>query len=383
MGDPENLPGCQYENCRVGEEIRRGNFREHSAELFGYPGWHFLWADIASDFAATSLDEKHSMDFLKYFDGGILKRAYCHVTKGQVGELSGSPNTSLLSKVRNRIGDYCQQNIKSTLPGSVDRGCSYALGKNCKHVTVALIVRGERNPSNMSHQIQTRIAQAGKLTTDEPQRYTKVGGVCPDDYPPKIKERLLYILECDRGALSVSLWKGRRNAAGTGLNVTVMRYDVRQILRSSIPQLTRPIDPTFDSELARAKLINGPFSCQSYSDIPEVLRKPSGAGADLIARACKTVRCFADINTRYKLTWSQENRPAELTLNVRASGKQRPEFAAGEVLRIESDTIWIGAGAGKASCFAAEFSQEVTDLVNQSLFLKPDDMLMDFAPLPK
>ena len=228
------------------------------------------------------------MDSLNYFDSGTLKRGYGYVNNGHVGELSCSPNTSLLSEVRNRIGDFYQQSIKSTLRGSVDRECSDALGKNSKHVTVALIVRGERNPSNMSHQIQTRIAQASKPTTDGPRRYTKVGGVCPDDHPPKIKERLLYVLERDRGALSVSLWKGRMNATGTGMNATMMRYDARQDLRSSIPQYIRPIDLTLVSELAQAKLINGQCSYQSYSDIPEVLRKPSGAGADLI-------------DTRYKI----------------------------------------------------------------------------------
>ena len=44
--------------------------------------------------------------------------------------------------------------------------------------------------------------------------------------------------------------------------------------------------------------------------------------------------------------------------------------------------IWIGAGAGKAGCFAGEFSQEVSDLVNQNPFLKPDDMSVVFTPFP-
>lgn len=230
--------------------------------------------------------------------------------------------------------------------------------------------------------MQTWIARTNELALDGNQKNARSDEERPEDYPPKTKERLLYVLEPSGGALSVSIWKGRVNAQGTGLNVSMQRYNILQNLRSSIPKFIRPIDLVLVSELAQAKLIVGQYSYGSYTDIPEVLRRPPTVGTDLISRICKTERCFASNDTRNKLVWSEESRPVDLTWNLQALGTQRLRFAAGEVLQVGPDMIWIDANAGKVGCFAGDVSPEIARLVEQSPELNPDDLPVIVEALP-
>ncbi|WP_419737615.1 SNF2-related protein [Ruegeria sp.] len=329
------------------------------------------------------------MDFQKQFDSRTLERAYDYVNKGYVGGLTGRPKNGLLSEVRNRSETVYHQRIKITPWGAIDGHCSCPVGYNCKHVAAALIAWLEPSKDvlpvtpRISPRIQTWIARSNELTTDGDPKNSRPDGERPEDYPPKTRERLLYVLERSSGELTVSIWKGRVNTKGTGLNVSMKRYNVLQNLRSAIAKFIRPIDLILVSELARAKLIDGQYSYGSYTDIPEVLRRPPAVGADLIARICKTERCFASNDTRCKLVWSEESRPADLEWKVQASGTQRLGFVAGEVLRVGSDTIWIDPDSGKAGCFSGVVSPEIVRLVQQSPDLDPDDLPAIIEALPE
>ena len=329
------------------------------------------------------------MDFQKHFDSRTLERAHDYVSKRYVGELVGSPQNRLLSEVRNRSGVVYQQRIKITPGGAIDGDCSCPVGYNCKHVAAALITwagRGTRilpSTPQIPHQMQTWIARTNELAINGDKQNFRSDEERPEGYPPKTKERLLYVLERSSGALSVSIWKGRINAQGTGLNASMQRYNILQNLRSSIPKFIRPVDLTLVSELAQAKLIVGQYSYGSYTDIPEVLRRPPAVGADLIARICKTERCFAYNNTKSKLVWSEESRSADLTWNVQASGTQRLGFAAGEALRVGADMIWMDVDAGTIGRFAGEVSPDIIRLVDQSPDLDPGDLPLIAKALPE
>jgi len=267
--------------------------------------------------------------------------------------------------------------------GKIDGDCSCPVGYNCKHVAAALITWAGRETPQIPHQIQTWIARTNELAIYGDKQNSRSDEERPEDYPPKTKERLLYVLERSSGALSVSIWKGRINTQGTGLNASMQRYNILQNLRSSIPKFIRPVDLILVSELAQAKLIVGQYSYGSYTDIPEVLRRPPAVGADLIARICQTERCFANNDTRCKLIWSEESQAVDLTWNVQSSGTQRLGFAAGEALRVGADMIWMDVDAGTIGCFAEKVSPEIVRLVDQSPDLDPNDLPLIAKALPK
>ena len=329
------------------------------------------------------MDETHSMDFWKNFDGVTLRLAHDYIKMGFVGKLIGDPNNCLLSEFRSRYGEYYQQRSK-ILPGGVVEGdCSCSEGYNCRHVAAALIAWDERSKSQIPREIRSWLTQTNILGVGGPEQNNKLDEVRSEDYPPKIRARLLYVLERNKGALTVSLWKGQMNAKDSVLQAKMTRYNALQNFRSSIPNFIRPIDLKLVSELAQAKLIDGQNRFQSYTDIPEVLRWTSTSGADLIAQICKTGRCFAYKDTKSKLVWSEENRPVELTWNLQASGHQQLAFAAGEVLRIGSDMIWFDASAGKVGRLADELPQEVVELVEQSPDFEPNDLSAVINALPE
>ncbi|NKB53666.1 MAG: hypothetical protein GKR97_15855 [Rhizobiaceae bacterium] len=329
------------------------------------------------------------MDFLKQFDSRTLEKAYDYVNKSYVGELIGAPQNGLFSEVRNGFGVTYHQRIKIAPGGVIDGDCSCPVGHNCKHVAAALIAWAGRGkgvlPSTpqASHRVQTWIARTNDLTLSGDHENSGADEERPEDYPQKVKGRLFYVLERNNGALSVSTWKGRIKAQGTKLNVSMQRYNILQNLRSSIPKFIRPIDLILVSELAQAKLIVGQYRYGGYTDIPEVLRRPPSAGADMIARICKTERCFASNDTRCKLIWSEESRRADLTWTVQPSGTQRLGFSAGEVLWVGSDPIWMDVDAGTIGCFAEKISQEIVRLVEQSPDFDPDDLPMIAKTLPE
>ncbi|SDQ37649.1 hypothetical protein [Pseudovibrio sp. Tun.PSC04-5.I4] len=63
-------------------------------------------------------------------------------------------------------------------------------------------------------------------------------------------------------------------------------------------------------------------------------------------------------------------------------GSQRLGFAAGEVVQVGADMIWIDANAGKLGCFEGQVSPEIVRLVEQSPELNPDDLPVIVEALP-
>ena len=163
----------------------------------------------------------------------------------------------------------------------------------------------------------------------------------------------------------------------------MQRYNILRNLRGVIPKFIRPVDLTLASELAEAKLIADQYSYMEYSDIPDALRRVRAVGTDLIAQICKTGRCFSSNDTKCKLVWSEESRPADLTWDIQTSGTQRLKFVAGQVLSVGSDMIWIDAKAGKAGCLTGEISAEIVSLVDQSPELNPDNLPAIAKALPE
>ena len=75
------------------------------------------------------------------------------------------------------------------------------------------------------------------------------------DYPDNIKDRLLYVLNPLGTQVKIDICKGRFNAAGTGLNKSIRRYDALHALRSAATAgFIRPADLALLAALAQARL---------------------------------------------------------------------------------------------------------------------------------
>lgn len=331
------------------------------------------------------------MELLDDFDTKTLERAFDYVRSGHVKQLTGDPANVLVATVHNGRGTHYQQRIQLTRGGAIEAACTCPVGSNCKHAAAALIVwmaQGARGPSQQSWQrplsrgVQTWLERATELLAQSNGPAEHSEEQRSPDYPEKIKERLLYVLDLQLDGLKVSIWKGRVNAQGTGLNAGMQRYHILQNLRTSVPKFIRPVDLELVGELAEARLIYGQYSYGMYSDVPEVLRRGPKVDAQLIERICNTGRCFVTNDTRHPLRWSSQERPPDLSWQTGPSGAQKLCFAAGQAARLGSEMIWVDKDAGLAGRFINAPSEDVVRLVMHSPEIAPQDLPAVAKALP-
>ena len=137
----------------------------------------------------------------EYFDVGTLQRGQDYVHRGLVATLELLPDGSIRGRVLNGRGESYQQRI--TLSNSfVDGICSCPVGHNCKHVVAVLMTSAERDISSPQLAAPVR----GWLTRVKQQPTALVPPEArPEDYPDKVKERLLYVLIPNEANIGIEL----------------------------------------------------------------------------------------------------------------------------------------------------------------------------------
>ena len=315
-----------------------------------------------------------------YFDAGTVQRGQDYARRGLVTSIEPLAEGKFKSRVSNGRGESYQQRI-TIGRGFVDGACSCPVGQNCKHVVAALIKWAERDVGTQhpAAPVQGWLSLVRQQATAMPATEER-----PDGYPENVKDRLLYVLMPHEPQFRVDIFKGRINAAGTGLNKAIRRYDALQALRNSAAaKFIRPVDFGLLSALAQARLWQTHYS---YS-LPDVFR-PSGQDAlALIRRLSETGRFLHDNAPDAHLSWSDQRPEAGLGWRRAADGRQKLGFedgdgAALELRALDGATLWVDVAQGQIGALAQPVPIDAQRLVEAAPDVMPDDAAALAAELP-
>lgn len=315
-----------------------------------------------------------------FFDAVTLQRARVYVQQGFVTSIELLADGTLKGRVSNGRGQSYQQQI-AFARNFVEGECSCPVGYNCKHVAAAVMAWSERGKGRpeLAAPVQgwlTRVKDSARAAPAVEPR--------PQDYPTSVKDRLLYVLVPDESAFRIEIFKGRINAAGTGLTRSVRRYDALHALRSTeAAQFIRPVDLELLAALAQTRLWNTHLS---YG-LPEMLRARGQDATALIRRLCDTGRFLRDNSAEAPLAWSDRCPVARLAWVMATDGSQRLGFAdeMGRPLGLrglEGATFWLDPAQGKIGALAAPVAPDVLRLIMASPDVAPDDAAGLAAALP-
>ena len=273
------------------------------------------------------------------FNPASIERAREYVRFGLVRSVRAISKQALISEVANPRGRVYQQHIELHIVGKqllVEGQCSCPVGYNCKHVAAVILSRFEKTPpararraerepqGPLSAQTRHWLDQITELQ-DQAAR-ARATPTHPEDYPERVKDRLIYVLDRHRGWLRIALYKGRINAAGTALNKTMRRYEPTYLLRDPYlaPQFLRPIDLEVVPQLVRAGMI-----ATSDQRISEAAAHLQAGPIDVIAtlrRLCRTGRLLATDDPGQVLSWDATRLEPQLCWVVQADGSQKLTF---------------------------------------------------------
>ncbi|MGI3213036.1 SNF2-related protein [Roseovarius tibetensis] len=316
----------------------------------------------------------------EHFDGATLQRGRDYARRGLVVSVEPLANGALRARVSNGRGESYQQRI-TVMRGLIDGSCSCPVGYNCKHVVAALVTRADQQTGQpgLPAPVQgwlTRVRQSASTA--------QVPEARPEDYPPAVKDRLLYVLLPHGPQLKVDLFKGRINAAGDALNKAIRRYDAGHVLRGSIPaKFIRPVDLELLSALAQARLWEASYS----HGLPSFMRPKGDDAVALIRRLCDTGRFLHDNAPDAQLTWCDARPEPRLAWRMMADGSQRlgVEDAAGQPLQLrgmDDATLWIDTGRGQIGVLAHAVDTEVLRVVDAAPEVAPHEAEALGAALP-
>ncbi len=148
-----------------------------------------------------------------HFDGVTLERGRDYAQRGFVVAVEPLLDGALRGRVSNGRGKSYQQRI-TMRRALVDGICSCPVGYNCKHVVAVLMTWAAQqyeHPS-LAAPVQGWLSRVRQST-----QARQLPEIRPEDYPDKIKERLLYVLNPHDAQVKIDTCKGRSNAAGTAL----------------------------------------------------------------------------------------------------------------------------------------------------------------------
>lgn len=335
-----------------------------------------LWAGSAGRALGCWMD----LRLRDYFDVGTLQRGRDYARRGLVTALEPLPDGSIRGRVMNGRGESYQQRI--TLSNSfVDGICSCPVGHNCKHVVAVLMKWAEHDNSSPHLAAPVR----GWLTRVKQQPTAlQPAEARPEDYPDKVKERLLYVLIPNEPKVRIDIYKGRINAAGTGLNKAIRRYDALHALRSNaVAKFIRPSDLALLSELAQTRLWQTHYS---YS-LPEEFRPMGRDVLALIRRLCDTGRFLHDNVPDAELSWSEACPEARLAWRMAADGHQSLGFedADGrqlELRALDGAALWVNTAHGQIGALAQPVEIEALQLVQSAPQVAPDEAAALAAEMP-
>ncbi|MEP2418645.1 MAG: hypothetical protein ABJI09_07880, partial [Marinomonas sp.] len=206
----------------------------------------------------------------------------------------------------------------------------------------------------------------------------------PEDYPDKVKERLLYVLIPNEPKVRIDIYKGRINAAGTGLNKAIRRYDALHALRSNaVAKFIRPTDLELLSALAQTRLWQTHYS---YS-LPDAFRPMGQDVLALMRRLCDTGRFLHDNAPDAQLTWAEAHPKARLAWRMAANGSQKLGFesetgAQLDLRALDGATLWANIARGQIGALAQPVPIEALHLVQSALEVAPDEATALAAEMP-
>ena len=314
------------------------------------------------------------------FDAVTLERARGYVQQGLVSSVELETDGTLRGLVKNGRGQSYRQRIVLA-HRLIDGKCSCPVGHNCKHVAAAVMAWSRRAggrtglPAPLQGWVTRLKDSAGTVAPP---------GMRPRDYPDSVKDRLLYVLVPNDLAVRIEMFKGRLNAAGTGFNRSVRRYDALHVLRSTEPaQFIRPVDLELLAALAQGQLWDTHYSF----GLPGMFRIRGQDATALIRRLCDTGRFLHDSSAKMPLAWSERCPEARLAWRMAADGSQRLGFEEDtgqplELRGLEGATFWLDPAQGQIGVLAHPVAPDVLRLVMGSPDVAPDDAEGLAAALP-
>lgn len=327
------------------------------------------------------------------FDDATLERGRDYAARGLVVKCEVDNDGFILSQVSNGRGKRYKQFI-SFRHGGIAGVCSCPMNVNCKHVVAVLIASGrfqDTKPTTKPAQATPKLApsvvewlQRVEKTTVVPQEVQ----LDPDAYPATVKDRLLYVLTPWRERLAIDTFKGRINAAGTGFNKSMPRYDAYNALRSIAPaKFIRPIDKDLLAALGKAGLWQQRHGYGYGATYPDVFRPTGPEIVDLLRKIAETGRLLSNNDPDAVLTWS-ENRPElGLTWAVLPEGTQKLAFSnsTGAPLQLYSAqgaSIWVDETASLIGEIATALTSDALAIVEASPEIAPHQAKALSAALP-
>ena len=348
-----------------------------------------------------------------HFDDTTLERGAAYARAGFVTSLLHEGAGSLSATVRNKAGQVYRQRIMLTaaspsLPfGRIEGICTCPVSSNCKHVAAVLCALATRRMDGMvldtrspvsappspriapvlaawlrrSEAIATRPALEPPPAPAAPR---------PEDYPPTIRDRLLYVLDISQPELRIDAMKGSLAAKGGGLNRTMRRFDVLGALRGvkEPAGFFRPVDLALLGRLARGRALVGQGN-YSHDRIPNILLGQDGTGAALIAALAATGRLLAEAgNPDSGLSWSPERFPTRLGWAMAIDGSQRPSFvdpdgAPVQLVRFGAEGLWINPARGRIGQLSDLPGTEILRLIAEAPRFDPEVLSSATHLLPR
>lgn len=324
----------------------------------------------------------------RYFDSATLQRARSYVSKGHVKDIEKRPNGMLLGKVSNGRGMSYRQTIHID-DRRIEGYCSCPVGFNCKHVAAVVLQETARSDvarPTLSYDAQVWLQQTQhlKITTDTPATARS------EDYPPRVKARLLFVLSPSQIDAKLDLYKGQINAAGTALNKSMRRHNARNVLTANDPpQFVRPIDLDLIGKLARLHMLLG---FDGYFDLALTIGKPAPEEArearTLLRRVAETGRMLWDNTPDAQLTWSDTRPEPHLAWQMNDTGTQKLGVSGADgkplyLFNLRGDTLWLDRKTGQIGCLAQPLPVEMLRVVNNAPTLSPSEAQVARAQLPK
>jgi superfamily II DNA or RNA helicase len=345
-----------------------------------------------------------------HFDPATYERGVAYARAGFVTSVAFEGAGELTASVRNNAGKVYRQRITLTAAGPglpvdhVHGICTCPVGVNCKHVAAILCALATRQSGGLAT-AAPQSAPAPRLPVEVTAWLRRVEGLTarpavtpptpavaprPEDYPSRIRDRLLYVLDTSQPELRIDAIKGSLAAKGGGLNRKMRRFDVLGALRGTNEPagFFRPVDLVLIGRLARCRALVGQTN-YSYDRLPEILQTPGEMGAELIAAMAATGRLMAEPgNPDSTLAWSDDCFPARLGWSMTHDGHQRPTFIApqGEpvqLVRFGADGLWIDRVGGRIGKLSDQPTEEILRLIALAPTLAPADLSIARDLLPR
>jgi len=194
--------------------------------------------------------------------------------------------------------------------------CTCPVGFDCKHAVAVLIQAVADCENGQARAANGQTLSAGVIDwLAQMERAAKSAG---EDYPPELRQRLLYLLLPAPGGTRLAVAPASvRQLKGGAFSTDVRSFSAANILDPKPPQYLRPSDYALLRRLGRTTVYrSGDF---------EARRLEGEEGADLLAQMLATGRCYWESPTG-PLLRAGEPRAGTIEWRLTGEGLQRPDM---------------------------------------------------------